>query len=201
MTDQKETEQQILDAARREFQQNGYAGARMQAIADEAGINKSMLHYYYRSKDHLFQQVFRESVRRFFPVIFNVLNSDLPLAPKVKKLIDTYHEIFLDNPQLPQFVLHEMNQHPDRFKKFMKSQGVSIPQKFVDQVQEEIRAGRMRPVQPHEFIINTIALCVFPYIARNMIEVIFGMDEQDFRNFIEKRKENLPGFILKDDNP
>ena len=196
MSEQKETEHMILEAARREFQQNGYAGARMQAIADAAGINKSMLHYYYRSKDKLFQQVFREAVGRFFPVIFRVLSSDLSLEPKVKKLIDTYHEVFRENPYLPQFVLHEMNQHPGRFKSFMESQGVKIPGVFLKQIEEEVRAGRIRPVKPHEFIINTIALCVFPFIARNMIEAVFGMEEKAYMEFIAQRKKDLAVFIF-----
>jgi len=196
MPDTQDTEKQILEAARLEFRENGYDGARMQAIADRAGINKSMLHYYYRSKDKLFQKVFQEAVRDFFPILFEVLDSDMGLVPKVEKLIETYHEIFRQNPSLPQFVLHEMNQHPQRFKSFMENEGIELPRTFVRQIEEEIRAETMRPVNPQEFIINTIALCVFPYIARNMIEVLFGMDEQTFEQFIARRKRGLSTYIF-----
>lgn len=196
MPNDQDSEEQILEAARGEFQENGYSGARMQSIADRAGINKSMLHYYYRSKDKLFQQVFQEAVKEFIPVVFKVLNSNLELVSKVEKLIDTYHRIFSENPYLPQFVLHEMNQHPDRFKKFMESQNIEVPRVFVRQIEEEIRSGSMRPVEPREFIINTIALCVFPYIARNMIEVIFGLEEAAFKQFIEQRKKGLSTYIF-----
>lgn len=196
MTQSKETEEQIFEAARRVFQQKGYSGARMQNIADEAGINKSMLHYYYRSKDKLFQAVFQEAVKGFIPVIFEILNADLALVPKVEKLIDAYHGIFKENPHLPRFVLHEMNQHPERFKKFMESQGVEVPRVFIRQIEEEIKSGTMRPVKPQEFIINIIALCIFPYIGRRMIEVIFRMQDETFEVFIEQRKKGLSKFIF-----
>ncbi len=197
MTEERPTEEQILDAATQVFHQQGFAGARMQKIADEAGINKSMLHYYFRSKDKLFQKVFQESVRQFFPVIFKVLNSDLGLVPKVEKLVETYYEIFKDNPHLPSFIIHEMNQHPDRFKEFMDTVGVEeIPVKFAKQIQAEIKAGQMKKINPQEFIINTIGLCVFPVIARPMVETVFQMDDEQFLEFLERRKKELPKFIL-----
>lgn len=198
MPAKKDTEEKIFEAAQKVFHQNGYAGARMQQIADEAGINKSMLHYYYRSKDQLFQAVFQEGVKRFIPVIFEVLNSDLALVPKVEKLVETYHRIFKKNPYLPQFVIHEMNQHPDRFRSFMQSQDVvEVPKVFIGQIQEEIRAGTMRPIKPKEFIVNIISLCVFPFITRSMIEIVFGMDAETFEEFIDQRKKQLSTFIFK----
>lgn len=196
MPKSKETEEQIFEAARTIFQRSGYAGARMQEIADEAGINKSMLHYYFRSKDKLFLAVFRESAGRFLPVISKVLNSDLALVPKVEKLIETYHNIFRENPYLPRFVIHEMSQNPERFKAFLSEHGPKPPTVFIRQVREEVRAGTMRPIKPEEFIINTISLCVFPFIARHMIEVVFGMDDQEYQRFIEVRKNELSKFIF-----
>lgn len=197
MTDKKkETEQQIFEAAQRVFQRSGYAGARMQEIADEAGINKSMLHYYYRSKDKLFQQVFQEGVKQFFPVIFNVLNSDLALAPKIEALVDTYYTMFEQKPHLPSFIIHEMNQNPDRFKEFIRSLAVQVPVQFIKQIKSEMEAGNIKPMDVKEFLINTIGLCVFPLVARPMIEVVFEMDEEGYRQFLENRKKELPKFIL-----
>ncbi len=196
MTDDLQTEEKILEAAKMIFQKQGFAGARMQEIADEAGINKSMLHYYFRSKDKLFQKVFQSSVRQFFPVIFEVLNADIGLVPKVEKLVETYYNLFQEHPHLPRFVIHEMNQHPDRFKEFMSGAGIEIPQKFVRQIQAEIEAGEMKEIRPKEFIINIIGLCVFPVLAQPMIETVFKMDDEQFRQFLEKRKKELPNFIL-----
>lgn len=191
-----QTEERILEAAEKVFQERGYAGARMQEIADQAGINKSMLHYYFRSKDKLFQKVFQHSVRQFFPEILKVLNSDLPLIPKVEKLVETYYDTFRKHPHLPRFVIHEMNQHPDRFKQFISDMDIEIPQKLVKQIRAEVKAGEMKSIDPREFVINTIALCVFPLIAQPMIETVFRMDEEQYRQFLQRRKNELPGFIL-----
>lgn len=191
-----ETEEQILHAAKLIFQQHGFAGARMQAIADKAGINKSMLHYYFRSKDKLFQKVFQESMSQFFPEIFKVLNSDLELKPKVEKLVETYYGIFEEEPYLPRFVIHEMNQHPERFKKFIRHSGIEIPRGFIDQIRREVDSGSIKKIDPKEFVINTIGLCVFPFIARPMIETVFDMNDKQYKQFLNNRKKELPEFIL-----
>lgn len=194
--DELQTRDQILEAAKKVFQQEGFSGARMQEIADEAGINKSMLHYYFRSKDKLFQKVFQEGVQQLFPEIFKVLNSDLALVPKIEKLVEVYYEVFEKHPHLPSFVIHEMNQHRARFKEFMQSIGPEIPEKFVRQIEAEIKAGTMQRIDPREFLINTIGLCVFPVIARPMVEIVFEMNDEQYRRFLEKRKKELPKFIL-----
>jgi AcrR family transcriptional regulator len=196
MSEELQTEEQILEAAKQIFYERGFAGARMQEIADEAGINKSMLHYYFRSKDKLFQNVFQESIRQFFPEILKVLNADLALIPKIEKLVETYYEMFKKHPHLPRFVIHEMNQHPDRFREFVKNTGFEIPDPFVKQVRSEIESGSFRKIDPREFIINTIGLCVFPLIARPMIETVFEMNDEQYRQFLEQRKKELPKFIL-----
>lgn len=196
MSEELQTEEQILEAAKQIFQNRGFSGARMQEIADEADINKSMLHYYFRSKDKLFQEVFQYSIRQFFPEILKVLNADLAFVPKVEKLVETYYEMFKKHPHLPRFVIHEMNQHPDRFRDFVKNMGFEIPEAFVNQIQSEIDSGTMQKIDPREFIINTIGLCVFPLIARPMIETIFEMNDEQYQLFLEQRKKELPKFIL-----
>lgn len=196
MNREKETEEKIFDAAKKVFQQSGYAGARMQDIADEADINKSMLHYYYRSKDKLFQAVLQDRMRQFFPKIRQALSSDKPLEQKIEDLVDTYYRIFRENPYLPSFVILEMNQHPERFRKMVRSNMIEIPQSFVEQIRREAMKGTIRQVDPRDFLINAIALSVFPFIARPMIQHIFSMDGKQYRSFLEKRKKELPAFIF-----
>lgn len=192
----QDTEEQIFDAASRVFQHKGYAGARMQEIADEADINKSMLHYYFRTKDKLFQQVYQREMGRFFPVIFNVLGSEDPLDTKVEQLIDAYYSFLSDNPRMAQFVIHEMNQHPDRFHKFIDAQGIKPPEAFERQIKQEIEAGNMDPVEPRQLLISIVGLTLFPYLAQVMIRGMFDMDEQQFIQFLKDRKAFLVNFIL-----
>src|SRR5699024_8347137 len=154
----QDTEEQIFQAASHVFQHKGYAGARMQEIADKADINKSMLHYYYRSKDKLFQKVYQREMSRFFPVIFKVLGSGDPLDEKLEHLVDTYYSFLNDNPKTAQFIIYEMNRHPERFQRFIKEKGIHPPDSFAKQIQEEINGGRMDAVDPGQLLISIVGI-------------------------------------------
>lgn len=197
MTDkEKATEEQIFEAASRVFQQNGYSGARMQKIADEANINKSMLHYYYRSKDKLFRAVFQKRLGQFFPTIFEVLGSDLKLDKKVPRLIDAYYNFLQDNPTVVQFIIQEMNNHPDEFRRFMMEKNIHPPKNFADQIKKEIEEGNMDPVEPRQLLISMVGLILFPFIAQVMVKTVFGLEEQEYLKFLKDRKWFLTDFIL-----
>lgn len=193
---EKDTEQQILEAARKIFQNQGFAGARMQEIADAAGINKSMLHYYFRSKDKLFQKIFQEGVQRFFPILQRVLSSDQALEVKITSLIEQYMDFLKENRPLPHFVINEMHQHPERFHEFMQEKGVRIPAAFEEQVRKAGQEGRIHPIQPAQLLVNIIAVCVFPFLAQNMVMAVTKMNHEQFEEFLDQRRKELPTFIL-----
>ncbi|MEX1269510.1 MAG: TetR/AcrR family transcriptional regulator [Balneolaceae bacterium] len=193
---EKETEEKIFLAAQKVFQRKGYTGARMQEIADEAKINKSMLHYYYRSKEKLFLAVFRSSVKKIMPELFSILSMDVPLKEKVTRIVDFYHSVFKKNPHLPAFVIYEMNQNPGRFKDFISSMGIRIPQKFLEQIQDEISAGRLKKISPHQFLMNIVAMCMMPLVARNMVQSLFRMGDDEYFAFLEERRELIPEIIF-----
>lgn len=193
---EKQTEEQIFLAAQRVFQEKGFAGARMQEIADEADINKSMLHYYYRSKEKLFLEVFQTSVKKIFPQLISILSSDDELEAKVKKVVEFYYNTFRKNPYLPSFVLHEMNQHPKRFKEFIKSQNIQIPNEFAVQLKKEIEKGRIMPMKPTHFLINIVSLCLMPVIARTLVQTLFSLNDDEFDAFLSERKELIPRIIF-----
>lgn len=191
-----DTEEEIFEAACRVFQRKGYDGARMQEIADEAEINKSMLHYYYRSKDKLFQQVYQKQMGQFFPVIFSVLDSEEPLDIKIEKLIDAYYSFLNENHRIAQFLIHEMNQNPDRFRQFLEEKNIHPPKKFHQQVEEEIKDGNLEEVDPKQLLTSIVGLILFPFLAQTMIEGVFGLEESDFKRYLSNRKNFLLNFIL-----
>ena len=197
MTVELETEEKILKAAQSVFQRRGFEGARMQEIADEAGINKSMLHYYYRSKDNLFMKVFQSGVKKIFPQIVAILGKDISLKDKTWEIVEFYHNTFKTNPHLPAFAIHEMNQNPERFREFVLGTGIHIPEKFIQQVKQEVNEGRIIPIDPRQFLLNIISMTLMPMIARNMVMVIFGFDEQQFETFLDEREELIPDLIFK----
>lgn len=190
------TEQLILEAAKVVFIKKGMEGARMQEIADEAGINKALLHYYFRSKDKLFTAVFKESFFKLFPNLVELLKSDVPLFDKIRLFVENYIDIINANPLLPSFVIHELSRNPDTVVEMIKSSGVN-PIYFVNQVQEEIKNGTIEPVQPLHLIVNMLSMCIFPFITRPILqEVIFDQDQQQFDMFIQERKKEVSDFII-----
>lgn len=193
---EKETEEKIFIAAQRVFQLKGFEGARMQEIADEAGINKSMLHYYYRNKDKLFLEVFQTSIKKVIPGLFNILASDVPLNVKVKQIVEFYYNTFKNNLHLPAFVIYEMNHHPERFKEFIISINLHIPETFIKQIEEAVASGEIMAIAPHQFLMNVVSLCMMPVIARNMVQTLFKMDDEAYLAFLEERTELIPKIIF-----
>jgi AcrR family transcriptional regulator len=198
-----ETEQKILDAARTVFLKRGTAGARMQEIAQEAGVNQALLHYYFRSKEGLSNAVFRQFAARIFPALAQVLGADIPLDEKIDRVVGLYLDNLTRNPFLPGYLISELHHHPERVEELFTAAlgaapgGVLSPllAKLGQQIDAEVAAGTMRPIAPEQFAINLISLCIFPFAARPMLRVMLGMDDDAFARFIEQRKTELPAFF------
>lgn len=196
-----ETEAKILEAARNVFIRNGYDGARMQAIADEAGYNKSMLHYYYRDKDKLFRAVFLNVATEIFPPLMSILSDDTPLLEKIPKVIKRYLDNLNRHPFMPLFMIHELQHRPDRIREMVEEFHIKAPEKFIRQVNEAVDCGEIIPIQPEQLFINIISLCVFPFVARHMVQFVLHLSEEDFEQLLKDRETSIPNFILSALNP
>lgn len=196
MSVEKETEEKIFEAARIIFQQRGFEGARMQEIADKAKINKSMLHYYYRNKDNLFYEVFKAGVKKIVPQLLAILNKEIDLKTKVKEIVEFYYITFDENPQLPSFIIYEMNHNSERFKEFVSNHGISLPQNYIHQVNLAIQEKKMKDISPQQLLMNIMSLCLMPIVAKNMVQMLFNFDEANYQEFLVERRHITPDFIL-----
>lgn len=190
------TEQKIFDAAHEVFMQKGMDGAKMQEIADRAGINKALLHYYYRSKEKLYEMVARAIIGKAVPIIREFLETDYPLEEKIRRFVGFYVDLIARNPYIPIFVISEMNKHPDRFIDTILPKELPKPDIFLRQVEAEIAAGRIRPVKPQHLLVNMVSLCIFPFVAKPMLRIVIGMNAQEMRTFLDERKEEVLSFIM-----
>lgn len=190
------TERKILEASKRIFQRKGMYGARMQEIADEAGINKALLHYYFRSKDKLFDAVFQDAAKSFFSKIRELINVDKPLFEKIEYFVEQYLELLMQNTFIPAFIITEVHQNPDRIENIFLESGVTPGLIFANEVNAAIEKGVIRPIDPRQLIINIVGLCVFPIAARPIIKTILNQSDDEFVNFIEVRKRELANFII-----
>jgi len=198
-----DAEQRILDAAHTVFMRRGTAGARMQDIADEAGVNKALLHYYFRNKDRLALAVFQRVAGAVFGRIAQVLASDAELEDKVRGIIGIYLEQFTKTPYAPAYVISEVNLHPERATQFLemisRTAGASPVQMLgllQRQIDARVRARTMREIAADQFFTNLVSLCVFPFAAKPLLCAVLQIDDAGFREYIERRKVALPRFYL-----
>jgi AcrR family transcriptional regulator len=204
MNGDRETEERILDAAHRIFLRSGTHGARMQEIADEAGVNKALLHYYFRSKERLSQAVFQRAAAGLMPRVLGVIGSELPLEEKVRRVVAVELEYFTANPYLPAYIVSEINQQPERARQMVALMVQLPPEELRSrvfavlgrQLEEGARAGGLRPMKVEEFVVNVVALCVFPFLARPIMGLLLAVEGKEFEGFIEERKRTLPEFFL-----
>ena len=193
----KLTETRIFEAATEVFTEKGMDGARMQDIADRAGINQSLLHYYFRTKDRLFNAVFEkvagEMFRRFSPV----LDEHLSLEEKVRFFYSKHLELLKQNPRLPGFLLNEINRHPDRLRKLMA--GLDI-KGLLDKLEEQHRAEIEQYGITHEnlpqLMSTIVAISIFPFAAKGLFTAILEKMGYDFDDYIEKRKKYAADFVM-----
>ena len=200
----QDTERRILDAAQTVFVRRGTAGARMQEIADEAGVNKALLHYYFRSKERLAAAIFERNAKRLLPPMLAIVGSDASLEEKVERVVAHYLDVLTSAPFLPGYLLSELHHHPERVQRLVsmatgapaEAFAVKALAKIGAQIEERVREGTMRPIEPRQFAANLLSLCVFPFAARPMLQVAFGLDPGDYERFIRQRRAELPAFFL-----
>ena len=198
-------EERILDAAHRVFLRRGSAGARTQEIAGEAGVNKALLHYYFRSKERLAAAVFQRAATKLFPPVLATLASDEDLEVKIEQVIEIELDVLLRHPYLPGYIIAELTHQPGRARDLIGAlTGVSIddvtPRVFDvigRQIRARVRDGTMRPIAPDQFLLNLLSLCIFPFAARPMVQAILQLDDADFARFIARRRRELPAFFIQ----
>jgi TetR/AcrR family transcriptional regulator len=199
-----DAEQRILDAAHKVFVRRGTAGARMQEIADEAGVNKALLHYYFRNKDRLANAIFQRVAGGVFGRIVQAARSEGELEAMVRSIIAIYLEQLSKSPYAPAYIIGELNQDPERGKQLVRMlsglRDGATPDVVIAALERKIdtaiRAGVIRPISAPQFLTNLVSVCIFPFAAKPLLCAMLGMDDAGFAAFIEERKRELPEFFM-----
>lgn len=185
------TEEKIFEAAFRVFQLKGFKGARMQEIADEAGINKAMLHYCFKNKELLFEAVFMNAFGKLAPQINEIFKSQDSIFEKIKKFTDSYISFVMDYPFLPQFIIQEMNINPEFVTKFLKKENRPDPTKLIHQIENEIKLGILKPINPKQLLIDIFSMTVFPFAAQALLKGMIQVSNEEFMQLMEERKKYI----------
>jgi TetR/AcrR family transcriptional regulator len=195
VTTQSSTEEKILEAAKTVFHRKGFDGARMLEIADEAGINKALLHYYYRSKENLFDAVFKDAFNELFKKIFTVVGSNITFEEKIRYIFNDYIGFMQKNPYIPSFILNEINHNPSRITDLLKGLPTP-PSEILNKVKKSMEEEGLKDIDHRQFVINIISLSIFPIIAKPLLKSILNLTDDEYNEFIETRKKELPDFIF-----
>lgn len=202
MTEEKEktTEALILDAAMKVFTRKGFAAARTEEIAKEAGINRALLHYYYRDKQTMFNLIFETRFKEFFKGLFVIFEADnISIFEKIKRMVDHEISTLTKHPDLARFIITEIAHQPELLIEYGKKLGVN-PRIFIEgfekQVEREVSEGLIKPIEGKQLLINIMSLCIYPFVAKPVIQTMMAMDESAYYKMTEQRKEEVSEFII-----
>ena len=201
-TEPQTTEERILEAAVQEFMSKGYAGARTTAIAEAAGVTHAMLHYYFRSKDKLFDRIIESKIGTLRDIMLSSLGDpSIPLFDKIKNAIESHQDFIAANPELPRFMINEVLSRPDRMPKVieqLKHHTPLVVQSLQRQIDEYADGGLCRRVDAGMLMLDIVSLNIFPFSARPMVNALLGGMMENPQAFVEARKkENVETIMRK----
>ena len=189
------TEDKIVEAAKTVFIQKGMDGARMQEIATEAGINKALLHYYFRTKAKLFEKIFTLVFEDIFKVLEMAVMKELTFEQFLEQFVTEYITLLKRKPYIPQFVIHEINRNPERIIELLKNTSFDKNQLF-SIIEKAAEDKLIRPIPPVHLVTNILSLCLFPFVAKPIITgFALDGDKQKFKTYIDERPHQVITFV------
>jgi len=189
-------EQAILEAAEHEFLEKGFEAAKTTKIASLAGVTHAMLHYYYRTKENLFNMVFDKKVRLLKESIFSLFeNPDMPFFDKVRVGIETHFDFIRDNQHLPRFVINELLYKPKRLMMFegvIKKIAANALVEISKEIDKEVKKGTIVPIDPVTLLLDIASLNIFVFAALPVVRILAtGRYESEDAFFEARKKENV----------
>jgi AcrR family transcriptional regulator len=176
----------------------------MQEIAREAGVNQALLHYYFRTKEHLAQAAFARAAAQLMPGVIAVLAGAARLEDKVAQIVALELDHLSRAPYLPGYIIGEVTHRPERARDLIAAMAGQRAEDIRPRIfgplkadiDARVAAGTMRPIAPQSFMVNLMALCIFPFAARPMLMAMLGLDAGGFAQLIARRRDELPAFFL-----
>ena len=198
------TEQAILETAENLFLEKGFAMTSTTEISRIVGCNQALVHYYFRTKDRLFDTVFEKNANLFISAFLQKMDENISFEEKVRKKTETYYDMLKANPKLPFLFFNELNTNPRRLN-LLKEKIGDLPKSFFSQLESELRVeiekGTIRPMTAIDLMLTILSLNLVLFLASPVLKVITGITETEFQNLIENRKRENVTVILKSLRP
>ena len=193
---QNNKEHVILAAAKEEFLDKGYDGARTTSIARNAGVTHAMLHYYFKTKEQLFERIFHETMGMLVKGILEVFTqTEKPFKGRMAEALDIHFEVIRQNPRLPLFMIREVASRPERFdviKNVICTFAGNLLATMQKDINQAVSNGEISPIDATTLLLDMISLNVFPFVIKPVFETVTGLDLNAESSFWEQRKaENI----------
>jgi len=199
--EEAQTEKLIKEKAKNLFFQKGFLNATTQEIADEAGINRALIHYYFRSREQMLDAILDETILEKKEKIRSILLSPGKFNEKMALYIHTVVDHGLTYPYLENFIISETARHPDKLKLICSRDKLKSSDLIREQLKEEIEAGRIAPITAEHFMVNLSALCNYPLLAKGVLQTIHGMTDSAYRKFLIERKRVIYRTVFNEEMP
>lgn len=194
----------ILETAEKLFLEKGFAMTSTTEIAKEVGCNQALVHYYFRTKENLFNVIFEQKFKEFFQGIFEIKIQDLPFLDKLRFIIESHFDLLLKNPRIPLLILNELSRQPEQINILREKLHFLPEQLFTDfdiELQAEINAGKIRQISIIDLFVTLISLNVALFITMPVVEKIIPLNETQKKMLIAHRRAENVDFILKSLRP
>lgn len=197
-----DTKQKILQAAEKIFHKNGFKGTRTTQIAEEAGISRTMLHYYFRTKESLFQEILESTLNLVFSNMKRLIGQQVDLETLVGGIIEVVSDLFEAKPGLPSFLVNLFNESEELAYFLAHSQEDTIPSQLEEILKNEKELGTVSEnVSGEDLIMNIYGLCAMPYLTMTYVKAKENRDEEAVKEFIRKRRSKIKAFVLNGIRP
>lgn len=193
------TEQHLKDTARRIFLKEGKMLATTQEIADAAGVNRTLLHYYFRSRDQLFDTVFQEALMKLRLRLHEVIGANVVFRKKIENLVEAFYEELSELPYLETFIALQLNQEPERYQEMFLHLpgGKDRIKNFLKEIQQEMEIGTIPEMRPINYFISLFALMAYPYVARPIYKNMFSLSDAAYNKLLPERREIIMSLLFK----
>jgi len=193
-------EEKILEAAEKLFLDKGFALTTTTEIAKEAGCNQALVHYYFRTKEKLFQRIFETKLKLFASAFFSVGQQGDTFEERLARKIEAHFDMLAQNPKLPLLLINELTLHPERLteiKENMSAIPISILHSLESDLKAEIEKGTIRPISVFDLILNIVSLNVFLFISRPVANTVLNLTEEESERMVAGRRKEIVETILR----
>ncbi len=201
MSEPLQTEQLIKVKARELFFQKGYLTATTQEIADEAGVNRALIHYYFESREHLLDLLLDETILEKRERAKSILSSTMPFREKIARYIDVIVDYGLKYPFLENFIISETARHPKKIKDYCERDKYKSTDLIRKDLEDEVKSGKLPPISVEHFMVNLSSLCNYPLLAKPVLQSIHGMTDASYHKFLKQRKQIIYMTIFREEMP